>query len=114
MKIVWLLALVAVVYCSEKYAPPKVQVYTTAPGKHGRENVLVCFVSGFHPPDVTIVLIKNGREIVEARQTDLAFKHNWQFHLTKSMPFTPAKEDAYSCRVTHGVSMKDYAWVPNM
>uniref|UniRef100_A0A4W5LQE5 Beta-2-microglobulin n=1 Tax=Hucho hucho TaxID=62062 RepID=A0A4W5LQE5_9TELE len=63
------------------HAPPKVQVYSRNPGEYGKDNTLICHVSGFHPPDISIQLLKNGVEIPDAKQTDLAFEQGWQFHL---------------------------------
>ncbi|XP_070785396.1 beta-2-microglobulin-like isoform X2 [Enoplosus armatus] len=110
------LAVLAVVYCSEdaKHTPPKVQVYSREPGEFGQENRLICHVSGFHPPDISIQLMKDGAEIAGAEQTDLAFKQDWHFHLTKNVVFTPTNEHKFSCKVTHGTNTKDYAWEPNM
>lgn len=91
-------------------APPKVQVYSSKPGEFGKENTLICHVNDFHPPDINIQLLKDGVEIPNAAQTDLAFETGWHFHLTRSVAFTPQKEQKYSCRVTHGTTTKDYAW----
>ncbi|XP_047430797.1 beta-2-microglobulin-like [Mugil cephalus] len=116
MKLILFLAAVAAVYCSvdSKYTPPKVQVYSRDPGEFGKENTLICHVSNFHPPDITIQLLKEGDELPNAQQTDLAFKQDWHFHLTKNAPFTPEAGQNYKCRVTHGTTTKDYAWEPNM
>ncbi|XP_035531075.1 beta-2-microglobulin-like [Morone saxatilis] len=116
MKFVLCLAALAVVSCSDnpKITPPKVQVYSRNPGEFGKENTLICHVSGFHPPNINIQLLKDGQEIQNAKQTDLAFKQNWHFHLTKNVAFTPMKGQEYSCKVTHGTDMKTYAWDPNM
>lgn len=95
---------------SSSTAPPKVQVYSHKPGEFGKENTLICYVSEFHPPDITIQLFKDGKEITNANQTDLAFKQNWHFHLTKSAFFTPISGEKYLCKVTHGKTVKDYAW----
>lgn len=91
-------------------AAPKVQVYSQHPGEFGEKNVLICHVSGFHPPDITIELMKGDEEIKNANQTDLAFKEDWHFHLTKSVSFTPQKGEQYVCRVTHGHSVKQFTW----
>lgn len=92
-------------------APPKVQVYSRNPGTRGLSNKLICHVSGFHPPDISIQLLENGEEMPGATQTDLAFEQSWQFHLTRSVPFTPTEDRQYSCRVKHGSDPeKDYTW----
>ncbi|XP_007235551.2 beta-2-microglobulin, like [Astyanax mexicanus] len=93
-----------------KESPPKVQVYSRNPGEYGKENVLICHVSGFHPPDITIDLLENGATIPNAKQTDLAFEQGWQFHLTKSVTFTPKSGVMYSCKVRHMQTTKTYNW----
>uniref|UniRef100_A0A1A7YUC4 Beta-2-microglobulin n=1 Tax=Iconisemion striatum TaxID=60296 RepID=A0A1A7YUC4_9TELE len=95
-------------------SPPKVQVYSRDPGEFGKDNTLICHVSNFHPPDITIELLKGDDVIPGAVQTDLAFKQDWHFHLTKSVVFKPSDGEKYTCRVTHGSKAKDYTWEPNM
>lgn len=109
-----LAALVALTCAEDKHSPPKVQVYSYQPGEYGKDNTLICHVSNFHPPDITIQLMKNGQEISSAKQTDLAFEKDWHFRLTRNVAFTPMSGDKYSCRVTHGTSVKDFAWESNM
>ncbi|XP_042370170.1 beta-2-microglobulin-like [Plectropomus leopardus] len=108
---VYLTALVAAAcVLATKYSPPKVQVYSSQPGEYGKDNTLICHVSEFHPPDITIQLMKDGMELHKSNQSDLAFRNNWQFHLTKTVAFKPMKGEKYSCRVTHGTKVKEYAW----
>ncbi|XP_071773367.1 beta-2-microglobulin-like [Centroberyx gerrardi] len=116
MNVVLCLAALAAVFCAveSKTSPPKVQVYSRNPGEFGKENTLICHVTNFHPPDITIRLLKNGEELSRADQTDLAFKQDWHFHLTKNAAFTPQSGDKYSCRVTHGQKSNDYAWDSDM
>ncbi|XP_017551836.1 beta-2-microglobulin, like [Pygocentrus nattereri] len=97
-----------------KVSSPKVQVYSRNPGEYGKENVLICHVSGFHPPDITIDLLKNGAEIQNTKQTDLAFEQGWQFHLTKSAAFNPSSGETYTCRVKHMDKTNMYSWEPDM
>ncbi|KAI4897648.1 hypothetical protein NFI96_025734 [Prochilodus magdalenae] len=97
-----------------KTSEPKVQVYSYSPGEFGKENVLICHVSGFHPPDISIELLKNGVEIPGAKQTDLAFEQGWKFHLTRSVSFTPEKNEDYFCRVRHMNTAKDFMWEADM
>ncbi|MCI4381222.1 hypothetical protein PGIGA_G00249140 [Pangasianodon gigas] len=61
-----------------KESSPKIQVYSRNPGEYGKENTLICHVSDFHPPDIEIKLMKNGAEIPNAKQTDLAFEQGWK------------------------------------
>lgn len=91
-------------------APPKVQIYSRDPGEYGTGNTLICHVSNFHPPDIEIKLFKDGVEIPGAKQTDLAFRKDWRFHLTKNVAFKPQKGEEYTCKVTHGGRESTYSW----
>lgn len=91
-------------------APPKVQVYSRTPGDLDKANTFICHVSGFYPPEITIELLKNGKEMLGASQTDLAFEENWHYHLTKHVPFTPRKGEEFACRVTHMGKPKKFIW----
>ncbi|XP_041819623.1 beta-2-microglobulin-like [Chelmon rostratus] len=117
MKAFWaflLLLLYALDLSVASNSPPKVQVYSRAPGMFGTPNTLICHVSGFHPPEITIDLIRNGEQMVGTRQTDLAFEDNWQYHLTRSVPFTPNSGDKFACRVTHMGVTKVFMWESDM
>ncbi|CAG5865917.1 unnamed protein product, partial [Menidia menidia] len=93
-----------------KEAAPKVQVYSRGPGHYGKDNTLICHVSGFHPPEISIELLKDGQEIPGSKQTDLAFEESWHYHLTKHVPFTPMSGENFVCRVTHMGKKKEYTW----
>ncbi|KAJ8379076.1 hypothetical protein AAFF_G00231670 [Aldrovandia affinis] len=116
MKLFMAVAVLCVAMCSvcSKESSPKVQVYSRKPGEFGTPNTLICHVSGFHPPDISIALMKNGVEIPNAQQTDLAFEQTWQFHLTRSISFTPDAKDQYSCQVKHLTNTHNYSWETNM
>nr|ABI63355.1 beta-2-microglobulin precursor [Homo sapiens] len=53
---------------------PKIQVYSRHPAENGKSNFLNCYVSGFHPSDIEVDLLKNGERI---------------------------EKDEYACRVNH-------------
>ncbi|XP_066524675.1 beta-2-microglobulin [Hoplias malabaricus] len=97
-----------------KTSVPKVQVYSHNPGEFGKKNVLICHVSGFHPPDISIDLMRNEVEIPGSKQTDLAFEKGWMFQLTKSVDFTPQKNEHYTCRVRHMSTIKHFTWEADM
>ncbi|XP_012865717.1 PREDICTED: beta-2-microglobulin [Dipodomys ordii] len=80
---------------------PKVQVYSRHPAENGKPNYLNCYVSGFHPPQIEIELLKNGKKIEKVEQSDLAFSRDWSFYLLVHTEFTPNDRDEYACKVTH-------------
>ncbi|XP_076023630.1 beta-2-microglobulin-like [Genypterus blacodes] len=97
-----------------KDSSAKVQLYSREPGFFEMKNHLVCHVSDFYPPEISIELLKGGEKIPGAQQTDLAFESNWHYHLTKTVAFTPKKGERYSCMVTHMGQAKTYMWEPDM
>ncbi|XP_078099300.1 beta-2-microglobulin-like [Sander vitreus] len=109
-----LVGLLALLPSTAGESPPKVQVYSRAPGHFDKDNTLICHVSGFHPPELTIELLKNEQELPGAIQSDLAFEENWHYHLTKYAPFTPRQADKLACRVTHMGKTHTYVWESDM
>ncbi|XP_068573237.1 beta-2-microglobulin-like [Cebidichthys violaceus] len=93
---------------------PKVQVYSRLPGEVGKVNTLICHVTGFHPPEISIEILKNSQAMTGANQTDLAFEEDWHYHLTKHVSFTPEKGEAFACKVTHMGIPKIYTWELDM
>ncbi|XP_023566664.1 beta-2-microglobulin [Octodon degus] len=79
---------------------PRVQVYSRLPAENGKPNYLNCYVSGFHPPQIDVKLLKNGKEM-ETERSDLSFSKDWTFYLLAHAAFTPNDEDEYACSVTH-------------
>lgn len=79
---------------------PKVQVYSRHPAENGKPNFLNCYVSSFHPPEIQIDLLKNGKEM-KVERSDLSFSKDWSFYLLVHTEFTPKEGDKYSCRVNH-------------
>ncbi|XP_061662664.1 beta-2-microglobulin-like [Syngnathoides biaculeatus] len=97
-----------------KTLPPVVQVYSRTSGVFGKANVLLCHVNNFHPPLITVELQKNGVVIQRANQTDLLFGEDWNYHLTKYVPFTPQSGEEYTCLVTHMGTTSRFSWEPDM
>ncbi|XP_026219742.1 beta-2-microglobulin-like [Anabas testudineus] len=116
MKLLLCLAALTAVYCTvdSVRTPPKVQLYSRDPGEYNKENTLICHTSGFHPPDITIRILKDGKELPDAKQTDLSFAQDWRFRVTKYVPFKPQKGETFTCEVTHGSTKNVYSWEPNM
>ncbi|XP_051833215.1 beta-2-microglobulin [Antechinus flavipes] len=80
---------------------PKVQVYSRHPLDSDKTNYMNCFVSGFHPPQISIELLKDGQKIENVEQSDLSFSNDWTFYQLVSTPFEGSSKSEYICRVAH-------------
>lgn len=91
---------------------PKVEVYARSRAEEGKENILHCFVTGFHPPKIDIELLKNGNPISGVMYGDLSFNEKWQFQRLVYAPFIPTREDTFVCRVAHSTMAEPriYRW----
>ncbi|KAI5617906.1 beta-2-microglobulin precursor, partial [Silurus asotus] len=111
MKLFLYLVVCILSICSQaKVSLPKVQVYSYSPGEFGKSNTLICRVSGFHPPDISIDLLVDEDKMTEGKQSDLAFEQGWMFHLMKSAHFIPQMGKKYSCRVKHMQKTQTFVW----
>ncbi|XP_009893867.1 PREDICTED: beta-2-microglobulin [Charadrius vociferus] len=100
-KVAVLMLLVALVGLGEADEAPKVEVYSRKRAVQGEENVLNCFVSGFHPPKIDISILKNGEPMSDVKYADMSFNDKWYFQRLVYVPFTPRKGDVYACKVAH-------------
>ncbi|NWV18315.1 B2MG protein, partial [Origma solitaria] len=106
------LALMALLGLGAAAETPKVEVYARSRAEEGKENILHCFVTGFHPPQIDIELLKNGEPIPGVKYGDLSFNDKWQFQRLVYVPFTPTKDDIFTCRVAHSTMAepRTYRW----
>ncbi|XP_068552296.1 beta-2-microglobulin [Anas acuta] len=113
--IVALVALVALLGQGQAKAAPKVQVYSRHPATAGTENILNCYVEGFHPPKIDIALLKNGEPMKDVKYNDMSFGDDWTFQRLVYAPFTPTKSDVYTCRVNHEAfaEPQSFRWEPD-
>ncbi|XP_060116143.1 beta-2-microglobulin [Heteronotia binoei] len=79
---------------------PSVQVFTRYPVEFGKENILQCYVDGFHPPKISVTLLKNGKKM-DCQQSDLSFHSNWAFFQLFHANVTIDEKDEYAFRVEH-------------
>ncbi|NXD94556.1 B2MG protein, partial [Chaetorhynchus papuensis] len=107
-----LLALLALLGLGAAGEAPKVEVYARSRAEEGVQNTLHCFVTGFHPPQIDIELLKNGKPISGVVYGDLSFNEKWQFQRLVHVPFTPTKDDIFVCRVAHSTMAEPriYRW----
>ncbi|XP_066052493.1 beta-2-microglobulin [Chamaea fasciata] len=94
---------------------PKVEVYARSRAEEGKENVLHCFITGFHPPKIDIDLLKNGEPMPGVTYGDLSFNEKWQFQRLVYAPFIPTREDIFTCKVQHSTmpAPATYRWEPD-
>ncbi|NXC61822.1 B2MG protein, partial [Aleadryas rufinucha] len=106
------LALLALLGLGAADGAPKVEVYARSRAEEGKENTLHCFVTGFHPPNIDIELLKNGERIPGVKYGDLSFNDKWQFQRLVYAPFTPTRDDIFVCRVAHSTMAEPriYRW----
>ncbi|XP_006778057.1 PREDICTED: beta-2-microglobulin [Myotis davidii] len=95
-----LLGLLCLSGLNAEHRKPKVQVYSRHPPENGKPNFLNCYVSGFHPPEIEIDLMKNGEKL-PVEKSDLSFSKDWSFYLLVHANFTPSAGVEYSCIVNH-------------
>ncbi|XP_045384114.1 beta-2-microglobulin [Lemur catta] len=96
-----LLALLSLPALDAVVRTPKVQVYSRHPAEDGKQNFLNCYVSGFHPPQIVIELLKNGKKMENVEQSDLSFSKDWSFNTLAHTEFVPNEKDELACRVNH-------------
>nr|6E1I_A Chain A, HLA-A*0201 single chain trimer with murine H2K alpha 3 domain and HPV.16 E7 peptide YMLDLQPET [synthetic construct] len=80
---------------------PQIQVYSRHPPENGKPNILNCYVTQFHPSDIEIQMLKNGKKIPKVEMSDLSFSKDWSFYILAHTEFTPTETDTYACRVKH-------------
>ncbi|XP_029317944.1 beta-2-microglobulin-like [Cottoperca gobio] len=106
--------LLCVLPSEAKESAPNVQVYSREPGTIGKANTLICHVSNFYPPEINIELLKDGKVMSSANQTELIFGEKWDYYLTKHVPFTPLANEKFICKVVHLGKSNDYFWESDM
>ncbi|XP_073492032.1 beta-2-microglobulin-like [Aquarana catesbeiana] len=110
-----LIVVIGVVLGDSNVKPPQVYVYTREPVEYGKKNQLMCHCTDFHPPRIELQLKQGDMEIPNCNQTDMTFKEDWAYYLTKHVEFVPEKGVDYSCNVRHnGGSIKTYRLDPLM
>lgn len=109
-----LVTLVALLGLAQADLTPKVQVYSRFPASAGTKNVLNCFAAGFHPPKISITLMKDGVPMEGAQYSDMSFNDDWTFQRLVHADFTPSSGSTYACKVEHETLKEPqvYKWDP--
>ncbi|XP_032871937.1 SLA class II histocompatibility antigen, DQ haplotype C alpha chain-like [Amblyraja radiata] len=92
-------------------------LYSEKPDVLGKENTLICFISGFFPPALEVTFQKNGKPIGgEVNSSHLSFSEDWRFYTLQYTHIQPTEGDIYSCKVVHNISKEERVtyWEPEV
>uniref|UniRef100_A0A8C1ADH9 Ig-like domain-containing protein n=1 Tax=Cyprinus carpio carpio TaxID=630221 RepID=A0A8C1ADH9_CYPCA len=82
--------------------PPWTSVYTRNDVKLNVRNTLVCLVSGFFPPPVRVLWIKNNVKVKDQSALSRDYPNkDGTLNLFSQLSFIPEEGDIYSCFVKH-------------
>lgn len=81
---------------------PQTSIYPKDDVELGVQNTLVCHVTGFYPPSVSVSWTKNNVNVSEdITLSQYRPRIDGTFNIFSTLKFTPAEGDMYSCRVNH-------------
>ncbi|XP_063051544.1 H-2 class II histocompatibility antigen, A-Q alpha chain-like [Engraulis encrasicolus] len=68
----------------------------------GFQNTLICYVTGFYPPRISVRWTRNNHNITEdLRSSQIHITAGGSFNQFFSLQFTPEEGDIYTCTVEH-------------
>ncbi|XP_062383705.1 H-2 class II histocompatibility antigen, A-R alpha chain-like [Sardina pilchardus] len=89
-------------YPPEAKEPPVSAVYSSEEVLLGSENTLICYVTRFYPPQITIRWMRNDKNVTQGVSLSQIYINNdGSFNQFSTLKFTPKKDDMYSCTVEH-------------
>ncbi|XP_043102148.1 HLA class II histocompatibility antigen, DP alpha 1 chain-like [Puntigrus tetrazona] len=81
---------------------PQTSVYPKDDVELGVQNTLICHVTGFYPPSLSISWTKNNVNVTEGISlSQYRPRADGTFSIFSTFTFTPAEGDIYSCTVNH-------------
>ncbi|XP_067169943.1 class II histocompatibility antigen, B-L beta chain-like [Apteryx mantelli] len=81
---------------------PKVLVSPMQSGSLPQKDRLLCYVTGFYPPEIEVKWFKNGREETErVVATDVIQNGDWTYQELVMLESMPQSGDTYTCQVEH-------------
>ncbi|XP_067249923.1 HLA class II histocompatibility antigen, DP alpha 1 chain-like [Chanodichthys erythropterus] len=81
---------------------PQTSIYPKDNVQLGVQNTLVCHVTGFYPPSLSISWTKNNVNVTEGMSLSQYHpRTDGTFNIFSTLKFTPAEGDIYSCTVNH-------------
>ncbi|XP_062383712.1 H-2 class II histocompatibility antigen, A-Q alpha chain-like [Sardina pilchardus] len=89
-------------YPPEAKEPPVSAVYSSEEVLLGFENTLVCYITRFYPPQITIRWMRNDKNVTQGVSLSQIYINNdGSFNQFSTLKFIPKKGDMYSCTVEH-------------
>ncbi|KAG5281026.1 hypothetical protein AALO_G00066640 [Alosa alosa] len=77
-------------------------VYSKNDVQLGSDNTLICLVTGFYPPRVTVRWTKNKKNVTRGVTLSRYYMNkDGSFKMFSSLQFTPQEGDMYTCTVEH-------------
>ncbi|XP_015224608.1 PREDICTED: H-2 class II histocompatibility antigen, A-U alpha chain-like [Cyprinodon variegatus] len=86
----------------DKDGPSAPMVYPRNDVELGKQNILICHVSGFFPAPVNVSWTKNNQKVTEGTSINVPFPNkDSTFTQISRLVFIPQLGDVYSCSVEH-------------
>ncbi|XP_031426011.1 H-2 class II histocompatibility antigen, A-K alpha chain-like [Clupea harengus] len=84
-------------------APPMSSIYPRHEVKVGTGNTLICYITGFYPPRLTVRWTKNNKNVTERVSTSQLRPNliDGSYDQFSTLKFTPQEGDMYTCTVEH-------------
>ncbi|KAK7146338.1 hypothetical protein R3I93_013930 [Phoxinus phoxinus] len=81
---------------------PETSIYPEDDVQLGFINTLICHVTGFYPPSISISWTKNNVNVTEGMSLSQYHPRNdGTYNIFSTLKFTPGEGDIYSCTVNH-------------
>uniref|UniRef100_A0A672M620 Zgc:123107 n=1 Tax=Sinocyclocheilus grahami TaxID=75366 RepID=A0A672M620_SINGR len=92
----------------EELDPPETFIYSRNDVQLAVENTLICHVTDFFPPPVSVSWAKNNVIVTEdVSLSQYRPRSDGSFHVFSSLKITPEDGDVYSCTVNHQALQED-------
>ncbi|KAI4880983.1 hypothetical protein NFI96_013664 [Prochilodus magdalenae] len=81
---------------------PRTSVYSEDDVQLGSKNTLICYITGFYPPHVSVSWTRNNVNITDPDTLSRYYPiSDGTFKLISRLSFTPEQGDIYTCTVEH-------------
>ncbi|KAG5277176.1 hypothetical protein AALO_G00114450 [Alosa alosa] len=89
-------------YPPEAKEPPVSAVYSSEEVLLGSENTLICYITRFYPPQLTVRWTRNNKNVTQGVSLSQVYINNdGSFNVFSTLRFTPQDGDMYTCTVEH-------------